>query len=497
MEWIVSLTPEAGDLWACLSAPPQGTAIVELRADLFPSFDLRRAVSTCPLPLLVTLRSTAEGGRGPDDPAPRRAFLRTARDAGAALLDLELDRDLALIQGLGLEPERVVLSAHRTSATELPAAAEALLASPARWLKAVAPVDRLTELESVLALHARHNHGRAHQRRLITFAMGPVGLPSRLLGPLLGPPLGYAAWSPVAAAAPGQRSVPEMEAAIGHLRAAPQRLYGVVGADVTTSLSPAMHGAGYRALGLPSLMLPVSVTDPADLDRIFRPAGETLFDRVGLPVGGWAVTTPYKAQAAAAATVRAPRVRTAGAANTLVLRPGQILADTTDADGVVAGLAAAGIHAMGLRALVQGTGGGARGAAVGLHLAGATVVLRGRDAERTRAIAGEMGIAACGPEDTVEAAVLVNATPLGSSVDDPLPFSESEIEASRAAVDMVYGERATAFAERCRALGVALVDGRSVLLHQGFAQFAAFTGKAPPKDAMRTAVLGSTASVEQ
>ncbi len=497
MEWIVSLTPEAGDVWACLEAPPPGSGIVELRADLFPPIDLRRAVSTCPLPLLATLRSTAEGGRGPDDPAARAAFVRAARDADVGLIDLELDRDLALIRGLGLEPERIVLSTHRSSAAELPAAAAALLAAPARWLKAVAPADRLADLETVLSLHARHNRGRPHQRRLIAFAMGAVGLPSRFLGPLLGPPLGYAAWSLDAAAAPGQRTVPEMEAAVGHLRAAPQRLYGVVGADVTGSLSPALHAAGYRALGLPYLMIPVSVSDSVDLDELFRPAGETLFDRLGLPVGGWAVTTPYKAEAAAAATVPAPRVRTAGAANTLVLRPGQILADTTDADGVVAGLASVAVEVVGRTALVQGTGGAARCAAIGLHLAGATVTLRGRDEEHTRTVARELGVAACSPASTSAAAVLVNATPLGTLATDELPFSEAEIGAAQAVVDMVYGAVPTPLALACRATATTLVDGRSVLLYQGLAQFAAFTGKAPPKDAMHAAIFPEELSADE
>jgi shikimate dehydrogenase len=497
MEWIVSLTPAAGDPWACLASPPPGTGVVELRADLFPGIDLRRAVSTCPVPLLATLRSAAEGGRGPDDPAAREPFVRTARDADVGLIDLELDRDIGLIQSLGLEPERIVLSAHRSCAAELPAAAAALHAAPVRWLKAVAPAERLADLETVLSLHAMYNHGRQHQRRLITFAMGATGLPSRLLGPVLGPPLGYAAWSPAAAAAPGQRTVSEMNAVVGHLRGAPQRLFGVVGADVTGSLSPALHGAGYHALGLPYLMVPVSVVEPSELDELFRPAGETMFDRLGLPVGGWAVTTPYKTEAASVATVPAPRVRTAGVANTLVLRPGQILADTTDADGVVAGLASVGYQVRGRTALVQGTGGAARGAVVGLHLAGATVTLRGRDEFHTRTVAQKLAVAACPPGDSATAAVLVNATPLGTATSDRLPFSEAEIEAAQAVVDLVYGAGPTPLALACRATATTFVDGRSVLLYQGLAQFAAFTGKAPPKDAMRAAIFPEGPSSEE
>ncbi len=490
MEWIVSLVPEVGDPWQALAAPPPGAGIVELRADLFPGIDLARAVSACPLPLLLTLRSAAEGGRGPDDPRTREEVLRSAREAGAALVDLELDRDLRLLDRLGLEPERVVLSAHRARVDELEQTAQELLATPARWLKAVAPAGSLAELESVISLQRRHGRGRPHQRRLIVFAMGTVGLPSRFLGPLLGPPIGYAAWSRDAAAAPGQHPVAAMDAAIGHLHAAPQRLFGIVGADVSHSLSPVMHGAGYRAAGLPYLMVPVSVPAPDELAELFQPAGQTLFDRLELPVGGWAVTAPYKSHAARAASIVAPRVRTADSANTLVLRARQIFADTTDADGVVAALRAAGLEPAGRRVLIQGTGGAARGAAIGLHLAGAEVLLRGRDPQRTAEIAAALGVTAAGPSAARRAGILVNATPLGSMATDPQPFGELELDHAAVVVEMVYGDAPTALETAARARGLVLVDGREVLLHQGYAQFAALTGTLPPKDPMRTAIRG-------
>ena len=113
MNWIVSLTPDVSDNpLAALAAPPDGASVIELRLDLFPDLDLRAAISASPLPVLATLRSTAEGGRGSDDPASRAGILTAARDAGAALIDLENARDAHLIDALGLTPEQVVLSWH-------------------------------------------------------------------------------------------------------------------------------------------------------------------------------------------------------------------------------------------------------------------------------------------------------------------------------------------------------------------------------------------------
>ncbi len=492
MDWIACLTPDAAaDPLAALAAPPAGTTAVELRLDLFPHHDPAALVGACPLPVLATLRSRAEGGAGPDDAVERHRLIAAALEAGAALVDLEADRDLPLVDRLGLTPEEVVLSWHDPVGTPagLDAVAARLLEHPARWVKVVPTAHSLDDVTRILELHERRNLGlRASRRRLIAFAMGPVGLPTRYLAPLLGPPLAYVAWSDAAPAAPGQVSRSRIDAAVGHLSGPPSRLFAVAGADVGASLSPALHGAGYRGAGLYDLMVPVNVPATTQLDRLFARRGRTAFDRAGLLLHGVAVTAPYKRAAAEAATAPAPRVARARSANTLVLRPDQILADTTDADGVVGSLRAKGVDPAGLRACVQGTGGAARAAAVGLHLAGAEVVLRGRDQDRTREIAAQIAVAALGPDDPADARILVNATPLGGSVDDPLPFAPEELARATAVVDMVYGDAPTILERAAAEAGIAVAGGREMLLHQGLAQFAAFAGRVPPKEAMRAAL---------
>jgi len=126
---------------------------------------------------------------------------------------------------------------------------------------------------------------------------------------------------------------------------------------------------------------------------------------------------------------------------------------------------------------------------VGLHLAGADVVVRSRSEKRAEEVAGRIGVGWCAtdsvPEDT---AILVNSTPLGRDPDGPSPFSEAEIAKAGAVVDMVYGDHPTALVARARELGLKVADGLEVLLHQGVAQFAAFTQTVPPKEAMRAAL---------
>jgi 3-dehydroquinate dehydratase type I len=491
VEVIVTLTDRVTcDPLAALAAPPDGATVVELRADLLPELDLEAAVAACPLPVLATLRSAAEGGRGPTDAGPRQTFAARAREAGAALIDLEFARDLEPARKLGLPPEQVVLSWHDHSGTptELEATASAMLDGSAALVKIVPTSHSLADAARLLALFGR---GRRHRRRLIAFGMGAIGVPTRLLSPVLGAPVAYCSWSEAAAAAPGQLTARRTTAIVGHLDGPPRRLFGVVGGDVTSSLSPELHSAGYRSLGLPDLFVPVSVADPDELPLLFCPAGETVFDRVGLSPSGWAVTTPYKESAAAAATRPAPRVVRSAAANTLVLRHGAVFADNTDADGVVASLKAVGIDLSDREAIVRGTGGAARGAAVGLDLAGARVELRGRDPERTRQWSERLDVGRGDPMSKVpDGAVLVNATPLGSRAGDEAPFTPDEVARAGVVVDMVYGPHEPQLALSARNAGTPYIDGRTVLAHQGFAQFAAFTGELPPKQAMLDAIEG-------
>ncbi len=53
---------------------------------------------------------------------------------------------------------------------------------------------------------------------------------------------------------------------------------------------------------------------------------------------------------------------------------------------------------------------------------------------------------------------------------------------------MVYAEHTTALIALAREFELPAADGREILLHQGMAQFAAFTQRVPPKEAMREAL---------
>lgn len=489
MEVIASFVPSTASPAAELASPPPGATTVELRADLLdPEADLSALITACPRPVLVTLRSTAEGGRGPTDPEARRRFFQRAVGWPAALWDLEAARDGELV-GSVVPRERAVLSLHADSTPpDLEQRVRQLLSHGTVLAKVVPTARRLADVQAVLSLNAGLERGERSRRRAVVFASGEAGRATRLLAPLLGAPVAYAAWSAERAAAPGQYTSEELLALIGHLRGRPRRLLAVLGRPVGGSLSPRMHNAAYRALGLPNLMVPLEIDDEGELEALLAPAGETALDELGLSCGGYAVTMPWKEAALGRCSLAAPRAQRARAVNTVLPRLGKVLGDCTDIDGITAALGEAGVSLPGRRALVLGAGATARAAVVALDLAGAQVGVHARSGAAARALAAELGVAVAEGADAASAEVVINATPAGRD-GSPDPFlAELTAPEGTVVVDLPYGQGPTFLEHLAGERGWGYVSGREVLLFQGLAQFAAHNGVAPPVGAMAQAL---------
>jgi shikimate dehydrogenase len=250
-------------------------------------------------------------------------------------------------------------------------------------------------------------------------------------------------------------------------------LTGVLGFPVAHSRSPAMMAAAFAELGLDwrYLKLPVPPERFAETAR-------------ALPASGYRganVTIPHKLAAHALADERTPAAAAIGAANTLTFEDGRVLADNTDAGGL---LDALGEEVHGRAALVLGAGGAGRAAVWALRDAGAEVAVWNRTAVRARELAAEMEVGHAERPDR-PADVLVNATSLGLHGED-LP---AELEPAPAAVvvDLVYGDEPTALCRWAEAAGARVVEGLEVLVRQGARSLERWTGHSAPLDAMRRA----------
>ncbi len=271
------------------------------------------------------------------------------------------------------------------------------------------------------------------------------------------------------------------------------RIAAVIGSPVSHSLSPAIHNAGFQALGLDWAYAAFDV-GPG------QAAGALEAMRV-LHLGGLSVTMPHKADVAAAVDQRSIAASVLGAVNCVSWDKGQLVGHNTDGEGFVASLVEAyGESAVGKSCVVLGAGGAAKAVIQALGAGGATeVVVINRTPAKAAAAAELAG--SCGrvgdADDINNADLVVNATSLGmasTSGAGICPVDPSRLGPHQIVADLVYHPLSTPLLEAARAAGSAPLDGIGMLVHQAAAQFSLWTGHEAPVAAMTNAARAALGS---
>ncbi len=270
------------------------------------------------------------------------------------------------------------------------------------------------------------------------------------------------------------------------------RVAAVIGSPVQHSLSPALHNAGFRQLGLDWVYVALEV-QPGDA-HVALQAMRTF----GL--GGLSVTMPHKEAVALAVDELDPAATALQSVNTVVpAADGRLVGHSTDGAGFIASLAAHGVDVAGRSVCLLGAGGAARAISDALARAGAgriAVVNRTfSTAQHTVALAGGVGvIGAAG--DIRDADIVVNATSIGMGSDD-IPCDAALLRAGQVVADIVYHPRDTALLRAARAAGATTVDGLAMLVHQAVLQQVLWHGARPDPAVMAAAAERELAARHQ
>jgi len=475
--YVASLAPrDLADARRLVSLVPREATAIEYRVDLtkepLPAVAL---LALDPRPSILTCRTVREGGSFDGSPEEYRRLASAAYEAGATV-DVEFSSGLFSDERTFPDRGRVIASCH--SPFSLPRDWKELLAAMrATGARAVKLVAGAADLRASLAVAEIQK--KSGSSSVSVFPMGPASAAGRVLSALFGAALVYGSVEEQTAA--GQLALADL---IFFYRVeTPRRieaLFGIVGADVSESLSPYLHNALFRSRDLPFLYLPLPV---ADFDR--NKPQELSFDP---PFRGFSVTRPWKGRAAATA-VPSEDTRATGAANTLVWARGRWRAENTDVDGVFDPLAD---HdtGEGRSAVVLGAGGAARAAAVAARKLGYEVMIAARREEEADAVARDLVVDSLAWEDVErsEADLYVNATPIGSRDEDP-PALPAGVLANRPLVfDCVYRRdgRPTPTVAAARAAGCSTVEGIRMFAAQAVRQARLFgVADATPEEVTR------------
>ena len=288
------------------AAAKAGVDLVELRIDcLRRDPDLKRIVKERPTPMVFTIRRGMDGGlwRGHED--KRQQLLREAIALGVDYIDLE--QDIAgKIRRFG--KTKRIISYHNLKATpvDVQDIAEKSEELDPDIIKIATSATTLAEASSVLHL------GVTGKFPTIPIAMGELGVFTRILGAKFGAPFTYAGFNPERTFAPGMLEYPVLKKDYFFNQIdSKTEIYGVLGDPIEQSLSPAIHNAAFRHLGLNKILVPFLVPS-GELETFFR-------ELLWLDIKACSVTIPHKEALVPLLQQKEGAVDRTGSCNTVVI----------------------------------------------------------------------------------------------------------------------------------------------------------------------------------
>lgn len=258
----------------------------------------------------------------------------------------------------------------------------------------------------------------------------------------------------------------------------------LLGQPVAQSLSPLFQNAALRAVGRDLLYTAREVT-AVDIPLVLEACLQS-------NTGG-NVTMPHKRVVYEAAAQRTASAERTGAVNTFWWEQQALVGHNTDVDGIKAtirALCAEGIHG---DVVVLGAGGAAAAVLVAISELPDAVHGRihvvARSVHNADVLSSRTGVPAVSQpsSDAVHwssVQLVINATPLGMRVNDPLPLDVAVLSAQSALFDLVYRREGTALVQAARARGLRAEDGLRMLVEQGASAFECWFNTPAPRGAM-------------
>lgn len=263
------------------------------------------------------------------------------------------------------------------------------------------------------------------------------------------------------------------------------KITGLFGYPVEHTLSPAMHNAAFKELGLNYCYVPFLV-HPDYLENAVKAIK-------ALNLSGVNVTVPHKEKVVPLLDEINEEASFIGAVNTIVNSGGRLIGYNTDGRGFKQSLSENGISIEGKDIIIIGAGGASRAISYYLSQKAKTLYLYDIDKEKVEKLVHDLKqirntvstIEDTASIDTFH--IIINATPLGLKKEDPLPFNTSLLRKEQIVCDLIY--KKTLLLEQAEKKGCVTLNGLGMLLWQGVFAFELWTGKKPEVTVMRDALI--------
>jgi shikimate dehydrogenase len=272
--------------------------------------------------------------------------------------------------------------------------------------------------------------------------------------------------------------------------------YGILAYPAKHSLSPVIHNAAFKALGIDAGYYFFEIPESGIVEFLTRVKNE--------PIDGLSVSLPYKEWILKLLDSVDEHAERIGAVNTVENKDGVLYGYNSDYIGAVKALNEVVDDLSGKRVAVFGAGGAARAVVYGLIGAGAEVFVFNRTKTRAEIIARDFGCESGSLKDMLnkdfKADILVQASsiwtinPEISDYEVLEIFPEEFVDRFSVVMDVAYSPLITPLLEIAQRLGKKIVTGDRMLLHQAVVQFEIWTGVKAPIEEMEKSLLESLPS---
>jgi shikimate dehydrogenase len=277
----------------------------------------------------------------------------------------------------------------------------------------------------------------------------------------------------------------------------PPKIYGLIGYPVKHSLSPYMHNAAFKALGI-NAEYKLFEKRPEELGYFLHSLSKE-------NIYGLNVTIPYKEVVLKYLQWKSPEVKFTDAVNVIIVKDKNYL-EGWNTDGI-------GFHRhltmdlkfnpLGKSVVVLGAGGAAKAIINQLarHRAKNITIYdidNDKSLNLTAKINKEFPKCNAIASDSIEklalknADLLINATPIGMKGDDPCLVDPDSLHPSLLVYDLIYNPPETKILKLAKQKGAPISNGLGMLLYQGVRSFELWTGQKAPVEVMRKALREAT-----
>jgi len=270
------------------------------------------------------------------------------------------------------------------------------------------------------------------------------------------------------------------------------RLCGIIGDPIEHTVSPVMHNAAFKQMGLDYLYVPFRVKQ-GELAKAIEGVR-------ALNMRGLNVTIPHKVAVIQFLDELDHLAEKIGAVNTIVNNDGVLTGYNTDGAGFLQALLESNIEPKGKNVVILGAGGAARALSFFLADRGAHLVILNRSLELdwakelasriSQIFTTEVGALELNRGNLVgvigKADILVNATSVGMTPDiDQTPVASDLLKPGLIVFDIVYNPIKTRLLRETEAAGARAISGVDMLVWQGALAFEKWTGVKAPVELMR------------